>query len=305
MSIAIHFFCIVTKKKPKRGDVMKYNSWITTAIKDFVRLSPLNDMGFEEREKIFDQPLVGFSSGFDPLYDEYKSHIGSFYLTPLELFAKSFPDKQYTAESLTVISWVIPSTTVTRKEHGAQERYPSERWARTRDLGENFNIAIRKHVVELLNTENIEAVAPLLAPHWARYSEGPYAPCSNWSERHAAYAAGLGTFGLCDGLITPVGKAVRIGSVIAALQISPSMRPYDEHHAYCLHFTENICRKCIPRCPVKALSEEGHDKKRCMKYTEHTMNKYIKKEYGFETYACGLCQCNVPCTDKIPTSEDV
>jgi epoxyqueuosine reductase QueG len=30
------------------------------------------------------------------------------------------------------------------------------------------------------------------------------------SERHAAYAAGLGTFGLCDGLITSVGKAVRV-----------------------------------------------------------------------------------------------
>ena len=284
---------------------MDQGSWITSAIKDFVTQSSLNDMGLEERERIFDTPLVGFSSGADPLYDEYKSHIGSFYFTPLELFTKSFPDKDITAEGLTVISWIIPSTAATRKEQGAQKRYPSERWARTRDLGEQFNNAIRKHVVELLGAADITAVASLLAPHWARYSEGPYAPCSNWSERHAAYAAGLGTFGLCDGLITPVGKAVRIGSVIAAAQISPSTRPYDNHHAYCLHFTENICRKCIPRCPVKALSEEGHEKNRCMKYVEHTMNKYIKEEYGLETYACGLCQCDVPCMDKIPTSEDV
>jgi len=284
---------------------MDQGSWITDAIKDFVTQSPLNDMGLEERERIFDTPLVGFSSGADPLYDEYKSHIGSFYFTPLELFSKSFPGKEITAEGLTVISWIIPSTAATRKEQSAQKRYPSERWARTRDLGEQFNNAIRKHVVELLEAADITAVASLLAPHWARYSEGPYAPCSNWSERHAAYAAGLGTFGLCDGLITPVGKAVRIGSVIAAAQISPSTRPYDNHHAYCLHFTENICRKCIPRCPVKALSEEGHEKNRCMKYVEHTMNKYIKEEYGLETYACGLCQCDVPCMDKIPTSEDV
>ena len=284
---------------------MDHGSSITAVIKNFVTLSPLNDMGFKEREKIFDPPLVGFSSGLDPLYDEYKSHIGSFYFTPLELFAKSFPGKQYTAEGLTVVSWIIPSTAATRREHGAQERYPSERWVRTRDLGEKFNNAIRTHVVEQLKAAGIKAVAPLLAPQWARYSEGPYGPCSNWSERHAAYAAGLGTFGLCDGLITPVGKAVRIGSVIAAIQIPPSTRPYDDHHAYCLHFTENICRRCIPRCPVKALSEEGHDKKRCMQYTEQTMNKYIREEYGFETYACGLCQCDVPCTDKIPTSEDV
>jgi epoxyqueuosine reductase QueG len=284
---------------------MDHGSSITAVIKNFVTLSPLNDMGFKEREKIFDTPLVGFSNGLDPLYDEYKSHIGSFYFTPLELFAKSFPDKQYTAEGLTVVSWIIPSTAATRREQGAQDRYPSERWVRTRDLGEKFNNAIRTHVVEQLKAAGIKAVAPLLAPQWARYSEGPYGPCSNWSERHAAYAAGLGTFGLCDGLITPVGKAVRIGSVIAAIQIPPSTRPYDDHHAYCLHFTENICRKCIPRCPVKALSEEGHDKKRCMQYTEQTMNKYIREEYGFETYACGLCQCDVPCTDKIPSSEDV
>ena len=279
--------------------------WITDVIKDFVEKSPLNDMGFTVREKIFATPLVGFSSGADPLYDEYKAHIGSFYFSPLEMFAKTFPDNKLAADDISVISWIIPSTAATRKEQAEQDRYPSERWVRTRDIGEKFNNAIRSHVVEQLEAASILALAPLLSPHWARSDKGPYAPCSNWSERHGAYAAGLGTFGLCDGLITPVGKAMRVGSVIAALKIPPSTRPYNDHHAYCLHFTENICRKCIPRCPVNALSEEGHNKKRCMQYTEKVMHDYIKKKYGFETYACGLCQSWVPCTDKIPTSDDV
>lgn len=284
---------------------MDSGSRIINIIKEFVLQSPLNDMGFADPEKIFDAPLVGFSSGADQLYNEYKSHIGSFYFTPLELFSKSFPAKKYPADNLTVISWIIPSTGRTRREQGAHVRHPSERWARTRDLGEKFNNAIRRHLVDQLARAEISAVAPLLAPHWSRYNEGPYQPCSNWSERHAAFTAGLGTFGLCDGLITPVGKAVRIGSVIAAVKIAPSSRPYDNHHAYCLHYTENICRKCIPRCPVKALSESGHDKKKCMQYTEQTMNRYIKEEYGIDTSACGLCQGNVPCTDKVPTREDV
>jgi epoxyqueuosine reductase QueG len=284
---------------------MVKGSWITKIIEDYVAQSPLNDMGFEHRERIFETPLVGFSSGADPLYDEYKSHIGSFYFSPLELFAKSFPGMELTAQDLTVISWIIPSSAATRKEQAQQDRYPSERWVRTRDLGEKFNNTIRTHLVEQLQEASIAAVAPLLSTHWARSEEGPYAPCSNWSERHVAYAAGLGTFGLCDVLITAVGKAMRVGSVIAAMKIPPSSRPYDDHHAYCLHFTENLCRKCIPRCPVNALSEEGHNKKRCMQYTEHVMHKYIKETYGFETYACGLCQSWVPCTDKIPTSEDV
>ena len=35
-----------------------------------------------------------------------------------------------------------------------------------------------------------------------------YAYASTWSERHAAYAAGLGTFGLSDGLITAAGQGM-------------------------------------------------------------------------------------------------
>ena len=36
---------------------------------------------------------------------------------------------------------------------------------------------------------------------------------SDWSERHAAYAAGLGTFGLTRALITEKGIAGRFGSL--------------------------------------------------------------------------------------------
>ena len=39
-------------------------------------------------------------------------------------------------------------------------------------------------------------------------------------ETHAAHAAGLGTFGLCDGLITPIGKAIRVGSVVAKMNFT-------------------------------------------------------------------------------------
>jgi epoxyqueuosine reductase QueG len=131
-----------------------------------------------------------------------------------------------------------------------------------------------------------------------------YGFASTWSERHAAYVSGLGTFGLCDGLITAVGKAHRTGSVIARVSVPPSARPYRDHRAYCLHFTHGTCGKCIPRCPVKALGPQGHDKKRCQEYTEHRMNAYLKETYGIDTYACGLCQCGVPCTDHAPPPEE-
>lgn len=279
---------------------MSLEQFLKDSIRKFVAESPRNSLGLDTGEPAFDTPLVGYSGGADPLYREYRRHIGPFYCTPRDMFLAEFPDEETSPEDLSVISWILPSTHRTRREQGRQERHPSARWARTRQLGEEFNNHLRHHVVELLATRKIMAFAPLLSPVWRRYDEGPYAPCSNWSERHTAYAAGLGTFGLCDGLITPVGKAVRIGSVIARCALQPTERPYTDHHAYCLHFTRDTCRECVARCPVNALSERGHDKKRCMQYTEKTMHTYIKNEYELDTYACGLCQAEVACTYEIP-----
>ncbi len=286
------------------GKNCESGQWLVEAIKQYVLTAPENNLGLPSGERAFDEPLIGFSSGADPLYDEYKNHIGPFYFTPLELFTKTFPEQNTTKEDLTIISWIIPSTKATRLEQSSQTKYPSERWTRTRAMGEDFNNTLRREVLRILQTADIPSLAPLLSDNWQRSDQGPYAPCSNWSERHAAYAAGLGAFGLCDGLITPVGKAIRAGSVIAQTQFPPSHKPYTDHHANCLHYTHNSCRKCIERCPVNALSPAGHDKKRCMQYVEHTMNKYVLQKYEIDTYACGLCQCGVPCMDHIPTPEE-
>lgn len=279
--------------------------WITGIIKDFVETSEENTLNTPDGEKAFDLPLVGFSNGADPLYDEYVSHIGNFYLTPSSIFSNTFPEKPpVSAKDLTVISWILPSTRSTRQEQSSRMKQPSGHWVRVRHYGEMFNNLLRSYLVDQLARQGIDAVAPLLAGFWHRSAEGPYAPCSNWSERHAAYAAGLGTFGLCDGLITPVGKAMRTGSVIARTYVAPDRRPYENHHAYCLFYSHGTCGKCIRRCPVNAISRNGHDKKKCMHYTEGKMNAYVIERYGIDTYACGLCQAGVPCMDHIPAPEE-
>ncbi len=278
---------------------------IRTLIEDFVASSAANDLGLSAPEKIWDRPLVGYAAGDDPLFEAYVAHIGAFYLKPVDIYRQCFPDDAVTApDALTVVSWILPASAATRAEQGRSRKRPSERWARTRQLGEAFNEDLRRHVVDTLAAADVPAVAPMLAPFWKRMSEGPYAPCSNWSERHAAYAAGLGTFGLCDGLITPVGKAVRVGSVVAKLNLTPTPRPYGDHRAYCLFFSQGSCGRCIPRCPVGALSADGHDKQKCMQYTEFGMNRVMQKRYGIDTYACGLCQADVPCMDHIPSPEE-
>ena len=279
--------------------------WVLTAIQDFIKRSPENSLQNAGNEKAFRDPLIGFSSGADPLYKAYKSYVGPFHWTPLEIFTQAFPGSSVKPNELTVISWVLPHIEATKADNRRESVYPSERWARARGYGEESNIKLRKHIVAALQEEGYKAIAPQLSPHWTRKTSERYGIASTWSERHAAYASGLGTFGLCDGLITPRGKAMRVGSVVAKIQIPPTRRPYTNHHDYCLFFTQGICGKCILRCPVGAITEAGHDKKKCYKHVEVKTAKYVKSRFGFDGYGCGLCQTGVPCESKIPTKQDV
>jgi len=278
--------------------------WIEKFITDFVDKSPANDLGLSAPEKAWDQPLVGFASGDDPLWAECKRHIGDFFWTPEEVFNLTYPLAPAPPEELGVVAWVLPQTAATRNENAAQEVYPSRRWAGARNAGEDFNAALRKTVSVTLNVQGVQAVAPMLSPHWGVHESRQYGRSSNWSERHAAFIAGLGTFGLCDGLITEKGKAIRTGSLVTRLPLEPTARPYQGIHDYCLFYTEGNCGKCIPRCPVKALGKDGHDKKKCIQHVMVNCLDYITKNYGFKTDACGLCQVGVPCTDHIPVKEE-
>ena len=279
--------------------------WLETIIKDFVNRSPENTLQNRENERAWADPLVGFSKGDDPLYKEYKEKIGSFYWTPSEIFNKTFTELKVEPDQLRVISWILPQVQATKSDNRKQTLYPSERWARARIYGEESNDKLREHVVAILQDSGFEAVAPMLSPLFERKTSERYGFASTWSERHAAHASGLGTFGLCDGLITPKGKAMRCGSVVAHIKISPTNRPYQDHQAYCLFFTQGICGKCIQRCPAKAITETGHDKVRCRKYIRSVTANYVKSHYGFDGYGCGLCQTGVPCESKIPTKQDL
>jgi hypothetical protein len=277
-------------------------TWVRELIQSFMESSPENSLGWPEREKAFDTPVVGFCRGDDPLYGAFKSAVGPFHWTPAEVFNNIYPDVEAVASELAVITWILPQTERTKRDNRSQRIYPSQRWARARIFGEQANDVLRKHVVDALISQGIPAVAPVLAPG---FEAQVYPTCgwgSTWSERHAAYAAGLGTFGLCDGLITPVGKAMRLGSVVAKMQVPTIARPYADRHAYCLFLTGRGCGECIPRCPAGALSQSGHDKEKCQAYTREICGRYVEVHYDFSGYGCGLCQTGVPGESGIPIS---
>jgi epoxyqueuosine reductase len=273
--------------------------WIKALVRDFIVTSPHNTMNTTTEEPAWDDALVGFASGGDQIWQQYKEYVGPFHWTPWEVFNQHCPGESAGAEELSVISWVLPQREAVRKANRRAKRYPSEEWARIRVYGEEFNVALRRHVVNSLKQVGHAAIAPMLVSNWTIVKSERFSYASSWSERHAAHAAGLGTFGLCDGLITARGKAMRVGSVVAKVSIKPTPRPYSNHRAYCLFFADGTCGKCIDRCPARAITKTGHDKEKCRQHLARS-REYVKKTYKFEGYGCGLCQVGVPCEAGIP-----
>jgi epoxyqueuosine reductase len=286
------------------------NTVLEQLIKNFVKENEKNrrtplDYGF-----YWDEPLVGFASGSDPLFHEYKTIIGPFHLTPREIIMSALKEKGRglflsEMEQISVISWILPASEDIRKSNRKEDRFPSKLWAYTKNSGEACNNALRNHVAGFLKDLGHVAVAPVLLPTFQHLRDEKVGWASHWSERHIAYACGLGTFSLNDGLITPKGMAMRIGSVVTLLKLTPSEKKYRHYKENCLHFRNEKCGKCILRCPAGAITEKGHDKDRCQKYISSELLKMKHLEYGLQnpSLSCGLCQTGVPCEFEIPRSD--
>jgi epoxyqueuosine reductase QueG len=276
--------------------------WVEDRIRNFIAGSEVNRLALDG-QVIFDEPLVGFARGDDPLFRRYKRVIGKFHYTPLEWMRLALggeSPRNLWAKDLRVIAWVLPISEGTRQENRMEVKVTSRRWAHTRLYGEECNQALRSYVVSILTEKGYLAVAPLQSPFFTTLRDSRVGVASNWSERHALYAAGLGTFGLSDGLITPKGKAMRCGSVVTNLPVRPSPRPYGGRGDYCPFYREGTCTECARRCPVGAITEKGHDKDICRRFVVEGMKSYVRKTYEIDIYACGLCQTGVPCECGIP-----
>jgi len=269
---------------------------LISKIQECVQNHPANQD--EDGSRYFDAPLVGFAGADDELFRRYKSIIGSFHWTPDEVLAEAYG--RGAPQARTVVCWVLPITESTRLSNRSEGRYPSREWARTRHYGELLNDVLRRSVVDLIVGLGGCGAAPMLLDGWTRVEDPVTGWASSWSERHAAFAAGLGTFSLSDGFITPRGIAHRVGSVVTDVAIEPTAQPYADHRENCLTCKGLECGLCIKRCPVGAISAEGHDKSLCHEYTYGPDFRALSEKYDARHVGCGLCQTNVPCENKIP-----
>jgi len=292
---------------PQDDDPVFNEEWFINTIKEKIADHPDNSMEFPfEGERIFDEPLVGFVKGDDPIFQEYKKIIGPHHFTPEEIMgwqAKKNGVAPPAASDLSIVSFVMPITKTTKDENAKQKDWPSERWAQTRLLGEIFSQTFVREIVTFLMSKGVLAISPDVTPMFNKKRYPNVGWASPWSHRHIAYAAGLGTFGMHDFFITEAGCAHRSGSFVVNLKLEPNRTRPEDIHAYCLHHQGIDCLKCAARCPVNAISKDGHDKGRCYKKVADS-TRYCNKHYHIFIYGCGLYATGVPCESGIPKANE-
>ena len=248
--------------------------------------------------QIYEEPLVGIAAANDPLFTgEFKEPqvIGEHFRAP----------EEWVPGAASVASFFLPFTEAVRRSNRTHEDVPydpaitnqrcSALWLHARVEGQKLVAMLSLRLCEFVQEAGFRAVAPSLSPDFRMAS--PFS--SNWSERHVAFAAGLGTFGLSKGLITAKGMAGRLGSLVTDAPMAPTPRPYTSPFEYC-----TMCGACARRCPAGAIDVArgcalGKDQLVC--------GPYVKGSYlpphgpdGIERYGCGKCQVGVPCEHGIP-----
>ncbi len=241
---------------------------------------------------MWDKPLIGFGSAEDPLFDDFKKPgiIGPWHRSP----------KEWLPEARTVISFFFPAGPEVRKTNREEKEHGSVLWSYARIEGQAFITAYMEAAAAWFRERGYAACVPSSDERfqsvvggrgitgYPEITEETYG--STWSERHAAYVCGMGTFALSKGLITRAGIAGRYGSVIVSAEFAPDKRNYTGVYDYCIR-----CGACMHRCPAGAITlENGKDHTICAPYVGST-GKVLAPRFG-----CGLCQTGVPCEGQIP-----
>lgn len=251
-------------------------SFFQESASSFMRDTPLNRVEELHIDAIFSTPLLSTVSASDPLFLDLKKEeiVGQHHLTP----------EEWMPEAKTVLSYFLPFSPVIR-EANRGSGLPAKEWLYGRIEGERVSEALREHLFNEARRKGVMALIPTFDSRFTVIDRK-----SNYSERHVAFIAGLGTFSLSRSLITSKGCAGRYGSLLLGVEMEKRPRSYKEYDEYC-----NQCGECIARCPAGAIQKTGKDSEICANYLAKEIRPRFKPRYG-----CGKCQTGVPCEDRIP-----
>ncbi len=219
-------------------------------------------------------PLAGFCSADDPLFHELKKAVSPTHLLPCDLLPSA----------RTVIAFFIPfGESVAESNQGG--RLASRTWAELYVQTNDLIRGLGEHLKSQFGAQGYKTASPP-----ATHNFDPERLVSDWSHRHVAFIAGLGTFGLNNMLITRSGCCGRLGSLVTSLALPADERPESEH---CLFRYNSSCALCISRCVGDALFAGGFDRHRCYELCRE--NEALFTELG-KADVCGKCLVGLPCS---------
>jgi epoxyqueuosine reductase QueG len=224
---------------------------------------------------LYDQPLFAVASAQDPFWASLKQ--------PEVVGPRHRSPEEWLPGARSVVCYFLPFSQRVRRANRIKGVTATE-WLYGRWEGQTCNAGLAMALAQAIRAAGARALVPMVDPDFKVVDLR-----SNWSERHAAFVAGLGTFSLTRSMITRLGAAGRFGSVITDLDLEPTPRAYTGVTEYC-----KACGACIARCPCRAIDAAGKDNRVCSAYVDTTKVLYAPR------YGCGKCQTGVPCESRTP-----
>lgn len=238
-------------------------------IERFVRDSVVN----ARTKTAYRTPVIGFADARDELFAALREACGPQHLLPSDLLPGA----------RSVVAFFVPFTSALVKTNARAPQVAREwvvAYVETNQLVSDICVGLSAELGKLgirtgwvLPTYEFDADRLVAA----------------WSHKHVAYAAGLGTFGVHQMLITPVGCAGRFGSVVIDAPLQPSGRTLQ---TLCRHQRGEACLVCVRRCPAEALSTSGFARQRCYAHLLEVSANY--SDLG-SAEVCGKCATG-PCS---------
>ncbi|MBQ9015493.1 MAG: epoxyqueuosine reductase [Firmicutes bacterium] len=246
---------------------------------------------YQSRDTIatsYGEPLVGFADAHHPYIQSLPQLISPTHELPQNVLP----------EARIIIAYFVPFTRDIAKSNRTTGILASPEWARAYEETNALFGELNEALIRLIHEK---AGLAGITPKATTFDQQRL--ISDWSHRHIAYAAGLGTFGINNMLLTKHGCCGRFSTVVTNLDLAPDA-PADAE--YCLYKKNGSCGVCVKNCPTGALTAEGYDRHKC--YALCRENAKIYTQFGSSytnedgtgansegSEVCGKCVTSSPC----------
>ena len=230
--------------------------------------------------KMWKEPIIEIISAYNEKIKKLKKIVSTQHFMPFDILP----------EAKTIISFFIPfleHITESNTEGIMASKEWVEAYIRTNDL-----IKIINDNIELLMNKNGYKTGKIPATHNFDVDK----LISNWSHRHIAYIAGIGTFGINNMLITKNGCCGRFGSIKLNYEFN-DYKQIGKIRERCLKKIDGTCGICQNKCILNCYSNNNFDRHKC--YQQCLKNDEYHNTNGCAN-VCGKCLVGLTCSTKEP-----